>query len=74
MTEPTDWVKTMKSPRPVSLAAWWRCARRGDIWWPGKTFTIDLSNEEAVEGCCGLADDHDGPCEWYCDDCGGTGR
>lgn len=37
-----DWVRTMKSPRPVSVAAWWRMARRGRIWWPGKTFTVDL--------------------------------
>lgn len=42
----TDWVRTMKSPRPVSIAAWWRCARRGQVWWPGKTFTIDLREHD----------------------------
>jgi len=24
--------------------------------------------------CCALADDHDGPCQWKCSDCGATGR
>lgn len=38
----TDWVRRMKSQRPASIAAWFRMARRGRIWWPGKTFTIDL--------------------------------
>lgn len=24
--------------------------------------------------CCLLYAEHDGPCEWECSDCGGTGR
>ena len=43
MDEPL--VVTVRWPHPVSVAAWFRCARRGQVWWPGKTFTIDLSNE-----------------------------
>ncbi len=57
-----EWIRTMKSPRPVSIAAWFRMARRGDWWWPGKTFTVDLSDE---------------PDDWNhreCGDCGGSGR
>jgi hypothetical protein len=43
------WIGTMRSPRPVSIGAWFRCARRGDVWWPGKTFTVDFSNEHEPE-------------------------
>lgn len=69
----TDWTRTIKSPPPISLAAWWRCAKRGEIWWPGKTFTIDLKDDQC-DRCCDLEPGHDYVCEWRCGLCAGSGR
>lgn len=37
-----------------------------------------IDDEDAYpddDSCCARGeDDHDGPCEWQCNDCGGTGR
>lgn len=57
--------RTIKSPRPISVAAWWRQGRRhGNWWWPGKTFTITDYLVDYYD-----EDDEYEPCTW----CGGDG-
>lgn len=41
---------------------------------PVRTVYIDREPGDDEYGCCALAPDHVGACQWKCSTCGGTGR